>query len=79
MLHHHTPSLSVRTPLDADELARVLEACEMAIDLNEAKNRIFQYVESRMFLFAPNLTHICGPSTAAKLMGTTLCLTPPRS
>ena len=41
----------------------------MAIDLNEAKNKIFQYVESRMFLFAPNLTHICGPSTAAKLMG----------
>ena len=55
--------------LDEDELARVLEACDMGVTLNDAKNTIFMYVESRMLLFAPNLSHICGPSTAAKLMG----------
>ena len=56
-------------PLEQAELAHVLEACDMAVTLNDAKNTIFMYVESRMLLFAPNLSHICGSNTAAKLMG----------
>ena len=41
----------------------------MALALNDAKNKIFDYVESRMFFLAPNLTHICGANTAAKMLG----------
>eukprot|EP00035_Acanthoeca_spectabilis_P023290 m.448703 g.448703 ORF g.448703 m.448703 type:complete len:496 (-) comp19699_c0_seq1:57-1544(-) len=64
-----TASTTQGTPLDDNELARILEACDMAIALNDAKNKIFDYVESRMFFLAPNLTHICGANTAAKLLG----------
>ena len=56
-------------PLDDEELKRVLEACDMALDLDEAKSKIMGYVESRMYFLAPNLTHICGATTAAKIMG----------
>ena len=41
----------------------------MALALSDAKTKIFDYVESRMYFLAPNVTHICGPATAAKLMG----------
>eukprot|EP00053_Salpingoeca_punica_P013172 m.118760 g.118760 ORF g.118760 m.118760 type:complete len:489 (+) comp16131_c0_seq2:59-1525(+) len=55
--------------LTADELSRTLEACEMAINLSDAKMKILAYVESRMDMLAPNLSYICGAPTAAKLMG----------
>lgn len=41
----------------------------MAINLNNYKMRIYEYVESRMAFIAPNLSHIVGASTAAKMMG----------
>lgn len=40
-----------------------------AIDLMACKMRIFEYVESRMSLIAPNMSLIIGASIAAKLMG----------
>ena len=55
--------------LDQEEIDLVLEACQMATDLTDAKIKIFQYVESRMSFIAPNLSVIVGASTAAKLMG----------
>ncbi|KAJ3131332.1 U4/U6 small nuclear ribonucleoprotein Prp31 [Physocladia obscura] len=56
-------------PLQPDELEIVFEACHMAIDLDNAKRSILEYVESRMTFLAPNLTAILGSTTAAKLMG----------
>lgn len=41
----------------------------MALELNQSKHRIYEYVESRMSFIAPNLSIIVGASTAAKLMG----------
>eukprot|EP00038_Savillea_parva_P008677 m.178483 g.178483 ORF g.178483 m.178483 type:complete len:497 (+) comp14552_c0_seq1:65-1555(+) len=64
-----TASTTQGKPLDQAELDRILEACDMALALNDAKNKIFDYVESRMFFLAPNLTHIVGPNTAAKMLG----------
>ncbi|XP_070580403.1 U4/U6 small nuclear ribonucleoprotein Prp31-like [Ptychodera flava] len=55
--------------MDSDELSRVYEACDMAVDINEAKSEILKYVESRMSFIAPNLSIIVGASTAAKIMG----------
>lgn len=41
----------------------------MAIDLNNFKLKIYEYVESRMTFIAPNLSMIIGASTAAKILG----------
>lgn len=41
----------------------------MAVELNNCKLKIFEYVESRMAFIAPNLSIIVGASTAAKIMG----------
>uniref|UniRef100_A0A8C6M2Q5 U4/U6 small nuclear ribonucleoprotein Prp31 n=1 Tax=Nothobranchius furzeri TaxID=105023 RepID=A0A8C6M2Q5_NOTFU len=52
-----------------DELKQLEEACDMALELNQSKHRIYEYVESRMSFIAPNLSIIVGASTAAKIMG----------
>lgn len=64
-----TASTTQGSKLDDDELARVMEACEIAIELADIKIKIFQYVESRMSFIAPNLSIIAGSSVAAKIMG----------
>ncbi|XP_064405916.1 U4/U6 small nuclear ribonucleoprotein Prp31-like isoform X2 [Halichondria panicea] len=55
--------------LEEGELQKILEACEMALEINSYKIKILAYVESRMSLVAPNLSRIVGPTVAAKLMG----------
>lgn len=55
--------------LSAEELERLEEACDMALELSASKHRIYEYVESRMSFIAPNLSIIIGASTAAKIMG----------
>jgi len=55
--------------LNENELFEVREACDMAIDLNKLKLKVYEYVESRMTYIAPNLSVIVGASTAAKIMG----------
>ncbi|KAL5019217.1 hypothetical protein ScPMuIL_004939 [Solemya velum] len=64
-----TASTTQGTELSREEVDRVMEACNMAIDLMACKMRIFEYVESRMSLIAPNMSLIIGASIAAKLMG----------
>lgn len=64
-----TASTTQGTDLSPDELQRVLEAVDMGLELVVAKEEILRYVESRMGVFAPNLTIILGAPTAAKLMG----------
>lgn len=41
----------------------------MAIELNNFKLKIYEYVESRMAFIAPNISVIVGASIAAKMMG----------
>ncbi|KAK0075836.1 hypothetical protein PV325_006248 [Microctonus aethiopoides] len=55
--------------LTDDEKEAICEACDMAVELNNCKLKIFEYVESRMAFIAPNLSVIVGASTAAKIMG----------
>ena len=50
------------------ELQRVLRACEMTLSLDRAKRVLTDYVQSRMNLFAPNLTALIGSLTAAQLL-----------
>lgn len=64
-----TASTTQGEELSKDGMAKVVEACDMAVDLDNAKSQIYSYVESRMTFIAPNLSIIVGASTAAKLMG----------
>ncbi|KAF5306130.1 hypothetical protein FQR65_LT07406 [Abscondita terminalis] len=51
------------------EKFQIDEACDIAIELNNCKLEIYEYVESRMAFIAPNISAIIGASTAAKIMG----------
>jgi U4/U6 small nuclear ribonucleoprotein PRP31 len=50
------------------ELQTVLKACEMTLSLDRAKKILTDYVQSRMNIFAPNLTALIGSLTAAQLL-----------
>jgi U4/U6 small nuclear ribonucleoprotein PRP31 len=50
------------------ELERVMRACDMTLALDRAKRTLTDYVQSRMNLFAPNLTALIGSLTAAQLL-----------
>ncbi|KAG4417371.1 hypothetical protein IFR04_009512 [Cadophora malorum] len=50
------------------ELDRVMQACDMTLALDKAKRTLTDYVQSRMNLFAPNLTALIGSLTAAQLL-----------
>lgn len=51
------------------ELTSVLTACDIALELNEKKEKILDFVESQMSFIAPNLSAVVGANIAAKLMG----------
>ncbi|RYP66965.1 hypothetical protein DL769_005881 [Monosporascus sp. CRB-8-3] len=54
--------------LSREELDRILRACGMIIAMDKAKKTLTEYVQSRMNIFAPNLTAIVGSLTAAQLI-----------
>lgn len=64
-----TASTTTGQELSPQELSAVMEACEMAIELNDMKGKILTFVESQMSFIAPNLSVIVGANIAAKLMG----------
>ncbi|KAF2883843.1 hypothetical protein ILUMI_22312 [Ignelater luminosus] len=64
-----TASTTQGTLLTDFEKQQIDEGCDMAIDLNNFKLEIYEYVESRMAFIAPNISVILGASTAAKIMG----------
>lgn len=50
------------------ELQTVIRACQLMLDLDKAKTTLTDYVQSRMNIFAPNLTALIGSLTAAQLL-----------
>lgn len=58
-------------PLEEKELANIRRACEMTLQLDRAKKVLTDYVQSRMSVFAPNLTTLIGSLTAAQLLNYT--------
>lgn len=54
--------------LNEKELAVILEACSIMLELDKAKRILTDYVQSRMNIFAPNLTALIGSLTAAQLL-----------
>lgn len=64
-----TASHSNGSILSNSELSVVQEACAMAIKLNSAREHIMAFVQSRMTVFAPNISALVGPGVAAKIIG----------
>ncbi|KAI1268808.1 pre-mRNA splicing factor [Xylariaceae sp. FL1019] len=56
--------------ISQEELDRILRACHMMIKMEKAKKTLTEYVQSRMSIFAPNLTAVVGSLTAAQLINT---------
>ncbi|CAM9483060.1 unnamed protein product, partial [Chrysoparadoxa australica] len=56
-------------PLSAENLEKVMTACDEYLKLVEAKDTNLAFVESRMAFIAPNLSVILGSRIAAQLMG----------
>jgi len=54
--------------LTLSELKTIMAACQMNLSLDRAKRILTEYVQSRMTLFAPNLTALIGSLTAAQLL-----------
>jgi U4/U6 small nuclear ribonucleoprotein PRP31 len=54
--------------LDDEEFKRVIDACDMALNLDDARKKILEYVESRMTFIAPNMSALVGSAVAAKLI-----------
>ncbi|KAF2199952.1 U4/U6 small nuclear ribonucleoprotein Prp31 [Delitschia confertaspora ATCC 74209] len=50
------------------ELSTIRKACAMMLELDKAKRILTEYVQSRMNMFAPNLTVLIGSLTAAQLL-----------
>ncbi|CAK7267605.1 U4/U6-U5 snRNP complex subunit prp31 [Sporothrix epigloea] len=57
-------------PMAQGDLDGVIAACGIVIKLDAAKRALTDYVQSRMTIFAPNLTALIGSLTAAQLLNT---------
>ena len=55
-------------PLPAPEIKMIFKACEMVLALDNAKNKIREFVQDRMAEHCPNLTTLIGAATAALLV-----------
>jgi U4/U6 small nuclear ribonucleoprotein PRP31 len=64
-----TASNTSGKPLSSEDLEKVLRACEEILFLDDLKQKLLSYVESRMSFIAPNLSAIVGTSIAAQLIG----------
>ena len=64
-----TGSTTSGQPLTESELGECLRGCDACLKLEDDKGTILQYLQSRMSMLAPNLTHLVGPSLAALLVG----------
>lgn len=55
--------------LSEENLKKCLDGCALALQLDDDKRAILQFVESRMHKIAPNLSVAVGSEVAARLMG----------
>ena len=54
--------------MSASELRTVVQGCSEIFYLDDSKKKLSEFVQSRMSLFAPNLTALVGSITAAQLV-----------
>lgn len=63
-----TATTTIGKPLPPEELARAFEGCDAIVALEEGKRSVYEYLESRMFFLAPNLSTLIGTAISARLM-----------
>lgn len=63
-----TATTTVGKPLPPDELKRAFDGCDAIIELEQGKRTVYEYIESRMFFIAPNMSTLIGTAIAARLM-----------
>jgi len=63
-----TATTTTGKPLPDDELSKCMDGCDAIIELETHKSKIYDFVESRMSLIAPNTSTLIGPEIAARLM-----------
>eukprot|EP00877_Chromochloris_zofingiensis_P012740 jgi/Chrzof1/771/Cz01g28080.t1 len=56
-------------PLTTDLLSKCMEGCDMVLSLEDDRQQIIWFVESKMHSIAPNLSAAIGSEVAARLMG----------
>lgn len=54
--------------LEEAEWHKIAKACDIALELDECRKKILDYVQSRMIYIAPNLSSLAGSTVAAKLI-----------
>ncbi|KAI8907328.1 hypothetical protein EDD86DRAFT_209337 [Gorgonomyces haynaldii] len=54
--------------LSGEELSEIMQGCDKYLEMDDSKQQLLAYVESRMTLLAPNLTKILQSNVAAKLI-----------
>jgi U4/U6 small nuclear ribonucleoprotein PRP31 len=64
-----TASTTKGRKLSDEAWSRIEEACKLVYDLEQARRKILEYVESRMSIIAPNLSKVVGSRVATKLLG----------
>lgn len=64
-----TASTTSGRPLEQEKLEKVLQACDLALQLDGDKALILRLVQEQMHRIAPNLSTAVGTEIAAKLMG----------
>ena len=64
-----TASTTAGQPLSEDALAKLLHACDAALQLDRDKADILKLVQMKMHHIAPNLSAAVGTEIAARLMG----------
>ncbi|KAK0567884.1 U4/U6-U5 snRNP complex subunit prp31 [Tilletia horrida] len=64
-----TASTTTGQPVSEQAWKAIQEACDLVFELDAARVKILQYVESRMTFIAPNLSAVVGTRVATKLMG----------
>ena len=62
-----TSSLSTH-PLPEEKMKQVLAGCDTIISLEEQKNTLQRFIESRIQFIAPNLSNLVSPPVAAQLV-----------
>lgn len=61
-------STTTGEPLEDAEWLKIAKACDIALELDDCRKKILEYVQSKMIFIAPNLSSLVGSSVAAKLI-----------
>lgn len=55
--------------LSEEDLTKTMEACDCALQLDEDKRMVLEFIESQMHKIAPNMSEVLGTEITAKLIG----------